>query len=71
MQCIEFEVSEWEPQPWSGSAQRALAGELELYVPSIKCVIFVLDFDRSVVSKKGHLWKVEPDTLTEHIWRDF
>ncbi|KAF9522207.1 hypothetical protein CPB83DRAFT_840668 [Crepidotus variabilis] len=69
IRCVEFEVSEWKPQPSSASAQRALAGELQLYVPSITRVVFVLDFDRSVVSTSGHIWRVDLEIATEYLWR--
>ncbi|KAG6822558.1 hypothetical protein H0H93_005313, partial [Arthromyces matolae] len=50
LRCIEVEVSEWVPAPTSPAALRALASELRLYNPNVTRVVFVKDFERTVVT---------------------
>ncbi|PPQ72817.1 hypothetical protein CVT24_012893 [Panaeolus cyanescens] len=70
IQCVEFEVSQWEPPPSSHAALRALASELRLYVPSINKVIFVNDFDRSVVTAFQGICRVDVEISTDLLWRE-
>lgn len=67
---VEFEVSEWQPPPSSAPALRALAGELRLYNPSVQKVVFVYNFDRSVVTAVNSIFRVDPELNTDLLWRD-
>ncbi|EAU80908.2 hypothetical protein CC1G_03084 [Coprinopsis cinerea okayama7 len=71
LQCIEIEVSEWDPVPSTPAAFRALASELRIYCPSATVVVFVHDFERTVVTMSGGLRTVDDDPYTEHLWREF
>ncbi|EJC98347.1 uncharacterized protein FOMMEDRAFT_137000 [Fomitiporia mediterranea MF3/22] len=66
---VELEVSEWEPAP-SPQAMRALASELRLYCPSIRCFVFVQEFERTVVRVVNGFCAVDPEANTENLWRD-
>ncbi|KAH6907509.1 hypothetical protein BKA70DRAFT_1189502 [Coprinopsis sp. MPI-PUGE-AT-0042] len=76
LQCVEVEVSSWEPPPSSPAALRALASELRIYCPRLDTVVFVLDFDRTLVSKKRGTssWLVVDDDDDEYhaedLWRE-
>lgn len=67
-QCIEVEVSEWDPSPSTPRAFRALANEVRLYCPSITCVVFVHDFDRTVVTAVDGICQLGGDA--ENLWRE-
>lgn len=71
LHTVELEVSEWEPAP-TRPAMRALASELRLYCPSIKCFIFVQEFERTVVHVLNGFCAVDPDAEAsiENIWRE-
>ncbi|KAG5337135.1 hypothetical protein C0989_010583 [Termitomyces sp. Mn162] len=69
-ECVEVEVSEWVPAPASPSAFRALSSEMRLYTPTVMRVIFVNEFDRTVVTAVNGVWRVEPDVNTDMLWRD-
>ncbi|KAF9559730.1 hypothetical protein CPC08DRAFT_637480 [Agrocybe pediades] len=70
LQSVEFEVSSWRPSPSSPPALRALAGELRLYNPSVIRMIFVHDFDRSVVTAVNGICRVDTETSAELLWRE-
>lgn len=70
IRSVEFEVSEWQPPPSSPAALRALASELRLYNPSITKVVFVHDFDRSVVTAVDGICRVDPEISTDLLWRE-
>jgi hypothetical protein len=75
LQSVELDVSSWDPPPIEAgpSAFRALANELRIYCRSVKRVIFVHDFDRTVVKVVGGTLRVELGrevTPTETLWRD-
>ncbi|KAI5120456.1 hypothetical protein M0805_008503 [Coniferiporia weirii] len=69
LHTVELEVSEWEPAP-TPQALRALASELRLYCPSIMCVVFVQDFERTVVRTINGFCAVDPDASADNLWRD-
>ena len=69
LHTIELEVSEWDPAP-TPQALRALASELRLYCSSIKCCIFVQDFERTVVRVVNGFCAIDYDTVTENLWRE-
>ena len=70
LQCIEVEVSEWDPPLSSPSAFRALANELRLYCPNVTRVVFVDEFERTVVTAVGGICRMDPDVNFEFLWRD-
>ena len=69
LHTVELEVSDWEPQP-SPQALRALASELRLYCPSVTCVVFVQEFERTVVRVMNGRCAVDPDASADNLWRD-
>ncbi|KAF9476202.1 hypothetical protein BDN70DRAFT_863655 [Pholiota conissans] len=70
IQSVEFEVTEWDPPPSSPAALRALGGELRLYSPSVVRIIFVQDFERSVVAAVDGICRVDPEISTDLLWRE-
>lgn len=70
LQCIELEVTEWIPMPYSFSAFRALGGELRLYCPQINRVVFVHEFDRSIITYVDGLCTLDQQVSPELLWRD-
>lgn len=70
LQCIEVEVSDWEPPPTSVAALRALTLELRIYCPSISRVVFVHNFDRTVMRMVDSLCVVDGEVNTDTLWRD-
>ncbi|PFH53271.1 hypothetical protein AMATHDRAFT_55017 [Amanita thiersii Skay4041] len=69
IQCVEVDVSEWEPAPINIPALRALAGELRLYNPTIFRVVFVYEFERTVVTAKEGVFRHDI-TTTDDLWRE-
>lgn len=69
-QCIEVEVSDWVPPPASPPAFRALASELRLYCPTVTRVVFVYEFERTVVSVVGGVCRMDPEISTDILWRE-
>ena len=69
LHTIELEVSEWDPAP-SPQAMRALASELRLYCNSIKCFVFVQEFERTIVRLINGRLAVDPNASSENLWRD-
>ncbi|KAH7913376.1 hypothetical protein BJ138DRAFT_1002510 [Hygrophoropsis aurantiaca] len=70
LECIELDVTEWEPTPPIPAGVRALASELRLYCPSVQRVIFVNDFERTVVSVVQGICALDCETNTENVWRE-
>lgn len=70
IRSVELEVSEWQPPPSSPAALRALASELRLYNPSVTKVVFVLDFDRSMVTAVNGICRLDPEISTDLLWRE-
>ncbi len=69
LSTTEVEVSEWDPAP-GPHALRALANELRLYCPSITCVVFVQDFERTVVHVVQGRCMVDAEANAELLWRE-
>lgn len=74
IECIEVEVTDWDPPPTSFQALRAIANELRLYCHTIKRVVFVYDFDRVVItvshdSTGGYILEEENGGAADVIWR--
>ncbi|KAF8187843.1 hypothetical protein K438DRAFT_1764555 [Mycena galopus ATCC 62051] len=71
LRCIEVDVSAWNPPPSSSPAFRALAAELRLYCSNVETVVFVHDFERTVVSTGDTgVLKIDGDANPELFWRD-
>ncbi|TEB27394.1 hypothetical protein FA13DRAFT_1765321 [Coprinellus micaceus] len=72
LQTIELEISEWEPPPSTAEAFRALAKELRLYCPTVTSVVFVLDFERTLVTFMNGAFIVDVgiDAGADLLWRD-
>jgi hypothetical protein len=70
LQCVEVEVSDWVPPPSSPPAFRALASEMRLYTPQVARVIFVHNFERTVVTVVGGVCRIDNDANCEALWRE-
>lgn len=71
LRCIEVDVSAWNPPPSSSPAFRALAAELRLYCHDVDTVIFVQEFERTVVNTTAtRVLKIDDDAVPELIWRE-
>lgn len=70
LQCIELEVSEWDPAPMSPAALRALTFELRIYCPTVSRVIFVYDFDRAVMKMTESRCVLDSDAAVDTLWRE-
>ncbi|KAJ6557005.1 hypothetical protein DFH09DRAFT_987128 [Mycena vulgaris] len=68
--CVELDVSSWRPAPAAPSAMCALVKELRLYCPAVHTVIFVLDFERTVVSAVGGILSIDEEASPEGFWRE-
>ncbi|KIK93638.1 hypothetical protein PAXRUDRAFT_144643 [Paxillus rubicundulus Ve08.2h10] len=71
LECIEVDVSEWEPSPPVPAGVRALAYELRLYCPSVERVVFVNEFERTVITVVRGTCTLDFDTNIENMWREF
>jgi len=69
IQCVEVEVSDWVPAPSSPTAFRALASEMKLYTPSVSRIVFVCNFDRTVMTDVGGVFRVDNDANYELLWK--
>ncbi|KAJ7891813.1 hypothetical protein B0H13DRAFT_1625826 [Mycena leptocephala] len=71
LRCIEVDVSAWKPAPSSSPAFRALAAELRLYCPDVATVVFVHEFERTVVSTGATgVLRIDDDASPELFWRE-
>ncbi|KAF7365931.1 hypothetical protein MVEN_00468300 [Mycena venus] len=71
LRCIEVDVSAWKPPPSSSPAFRALAAELRLYCPDVDTVVFVHEFERTVVSTGDTgVLRIDEDASPELFWRE-
>jgi len=71
IQCIELDVSEWDLSPVTQPrALVALAKELRLYCRSIDNVVFVQDFERTLVSVVDGVYVLDHDVNTDLLWRE-
>ncbi|KAJ7677138.1 hypothetical protein DFH06DRAFT_1466431 [Mycena polygramma] len=71
LRCLELDVSAWMPPPSLPSAFRALAAELRLYCPAVDTVVFVHEFDRTVVSTTATgVLQLDEDASAELLWRE-
>jgi len=70
IQSVELEVTEWDPPPSTPAALRALASELRLYKPSVVQIIFMENFDRTVVTALGGICRMDLETNIDLLWRE-
>lgn len=72
LHTLELEITEWEPPPSTTEAFRALAKELRLYCPTVGSIVFVLDFERTLVTIKDGFFTVEISigTGADLLWRE-
>ena len=75
IECVEAEVTDWDPPPMSFPALRAITNELRLYCRTVKKVIFVYDFDRVVITVSddgadGCVLEEEHGGTADVIWRE-
>ncbi|TFY79664.1 hypothetical protein EWM64_g4350 [Hericium alpestre] len=73
LQCVEFDLSEWDPAPTMPAALRALARELHLYCASIDTVVFIYEFEPFVVKASGGIWSLEDPMTAEpaNLWKEW
>lgn len=71
LQCVELEISAWK-LPSTLAVFRSLASELRLYCPNIIKVVFVHDYERTVVVYSNALYRIDDvtDTALENFWRE-
>jgi len=69
LRSVELDISEWEPPPVSFAAQRGLARELGLFVPSVVTVVFVRDLEPTVLRAINGLWHLTDDVDVDMAWR--
>lgn len=74
LQCLELDITAWDPPPATLRAYRALSKELALYCKIVDCIVFVQDDDRTVMIQEHHravpYWDVDADMNTDTLWRD-
>jgi hypothetical protein len=70
IQCVEVEISDWNPPPSAPPAFRALASEMRLYTPTVTRVVFVQNFERTIVTVMDGVCKMDRDTNYEILWRE-
>lgn len=70
LQCIEVDISDWDPPPASLPAFRALVNELRLYRPTVTRVIFVQEFDRTVITVTEGICHLDDEISPEMLWRE-
>ena len=69
LRSVELDVSDWEPPPVSFTALRGLAREFHLFVPSIALLVFVRDFEPTVLRIVDGLWRMTDDGVVDTVWR--
>ncbi|KIM36542.1 hypothetical protein M413DRAFT_288553 [Hebeloma cylindrosporum] len=70
IQSLELVVSQWEPPPSTPAALKALASEVRLYKPSVVQIIFVQDFERTVITAVDGICRVNSEVNMDTLWRD-
>jgi len=70
LQGIEVEVSEWKPPPTSLPAFRALASELLLYCPTVTRVVFIYEFERTVIAVVDGICRLDSEIDSDVLWRE-
>jgi len=53
----------------SFAALRGLAREIHLFVPSIALLVFVRDFELTVLRSVDGLWRITNDKVADTAWR--
>jgi hypothetical protein len=75
IECLEVEVTDWNPPPTSFAALRAITNELRIYCRTVNKVVFVYDFDRAVITVSddgagGCVLGEENSGVADVIWRE-
>ena len=70
LQCLELEVTEWDPPPMTPAALRSLTYELRIYCPKVDRVVYVYDFDRVTMKLVDGLCVLDNETAAESLWRE-
>lgn len=75
IECVEVEVTDWNPPPTSFPALRAITNELRLYCRTVRKVVFVYDLDRVVITVTddeagGNVLEEENSGAADVIWRE-
>lgn len=75
IECVEVEVTDWNPPPMSFPALRAITNELRLYCRTVRRVVFVCDFERVVITASddgagGCVLEEEHGGPADVIWRE-
>lgn len=75
IECVEVEVTDWDPPPTSFPALRAITNELRIYCRTVKKLVFVCDFDRFVITVSddgagGCVMEEEHGEAADVIWRE-
>ncbi|KAJ7456141.1 hypothetical protein FB451DRAFT_1564733 [Mycena latifolia] len=71
LRCIEVDVTAWSPPLTSSPAFRAVAAELRLYCPDVHTVVFVQEFERTVVTAaETGVLRIDDDASPELFWRE-
>jgi hypothetical protein len=53
----------------SFAALRGLAREFHLFVPSITLLVFVRDFEPTVLRFMDGIWRMTDDVIVDTVWR--
>lgn len=67
---MELELSDWHPAPETLPAMRSLFGELRLYCPRIVKLVFVHNFERTIVAYDRGVYVIEDEGNAENFWRE-
>ena len=75
IECVEVEVTDWNPPPTSFPALRAITNELRLYCRTVRKIVFVYDLDRVVITVTddeagGNVLEEENSGAADVIWRE-
>lgn len=72
LQCLEVEVSGWNPLPLTLTAFRSLFRELRMYCPSVTKTIFVHDYERTVVlyDTRRNVYELDEENSSDTLWRE-
>lgn len=75
IECVEIEVTDWDPPPILFPALRAITNELRLYCRTVKKVVFVYDLDRVVITASddgagGYVLEEEYGGAADVTWRE-
>jgi hypothetical protein len=72
LHTLELELTHWNPPQTTYQQLKALSAELRLYCPNIERIIFVNDFERTVMGYKEGICRIlgESEVSAELLWRE-